>query len=180
MTTLATPSDLPPFVVRFDYVKDTRWPSGHGYDPRPTIPLTGITLHTDEHGVEQPFAAVCRYLRDSAQVSAHYSVGPDGEIQRFLDPTPWRAWHAGVSSWQGVPSCNDYSVGIETYHRQGELYPSVQLVALAWLCEQLMTDHPTITRAGVHLHRWCALPMGRKSDMTDFPDAVARAFITAL
>lgn len=170
-----------PLVIHFDYDKAAAQPVGHGYDARPPgTDLTAITLHSTEHGPGQTFAAAARYLRDSPDVSAHYLIGPDGTIQRVLDAA-WRAWHAGVSRWRDVPDCNDYSVGIEIFHRAGEgAYPAPQLAAVAGLVRALMTDHATITKAGLHLHRWCALPPGRKIDPSDLSDDWWRGWITAL
>ncbi|MDZ7825150.1 MAG: N-acetylmuramoyl-L-alanine amidase [Gammaproteobacteria bacterium] len=46
------------------------------------------------------------------EVSAHLLVDRRGGCTQFV-PFDLRAWHAGVSSWQGRPGCNDYSIGIE-------------------------------------------------------------------
>lgn len=168
------------FRIAFAFDKAAALPVGQGYDARPPGAVTAITLHSDEHGAGQTFADVCAYGRDNRDVSWHYGVGPDGAIERILDPK-WRAWHAGVSAWQGRPDCNDYSIGIELYHRAGAgAYPAVQLAALRWLCRQLLADHLTITPAGIHLHRWCALPPGRKADPTDLDDNFWRQWIAAL
>jgi AmpD protein len=46
------------------------------------------------------------------QVSAHFFIRRDGEVIQFV-PCLERAWHAGVSCWQGRDRCNDFSLGIE-------------------------------------------------------------------
>lgn len=46
------------------------------------------------------------------QVSAHLFIKRCGEIVQFVSFDD-RAWHAGQSSYLGVPACNDYSIGIE-------------------------------------------------------------------
>ena len=61
-------------------------------------------LDPDEH----PYYAGIHQLR----VSAHFFIRRDGELVQFV-PTEARAWHAGVSSWQGRERCNDFSIGIE-------------------------------------------------------------------
>ncbi len=45
-------------------------------------------------------------------VSAHNIISPDGTIHQYID---WeaRAWHAGVSEWEGRNSVNDFSIGVE-------------------------------------------------------------------
>lgn len=54
------------------------------------------------------------YFREiqALRVSAHFLVRRDGELIQFV-PCSRRAWHAGVSSWMGRESCNNFSVGIE-------------------------------------------------------------------
>lgn len=46
------------------------------------------------------------------RVSAHFFIRRDGQVMQFV-PCHQRAWHAGVSSWQGRERCNDFSIGIE-------------------------------------------------------------------
>ena len=46
------------------------------------------------------------------RVSAHFLIRRDGELLQFVSCTK-RAWHAGVSMWDGRERCNDYSIGIE-------------------------------------------------------------------
>lgn len=47
-----------------------------------------------------------------AKVSAHYVVGEDGAIYRLVAEEN-RAWHAGVSSWEGEGDVNARAIGIE-------------------------------------------------------------------
>ena len=46
------------------------------------------------------------------KVSAHFFIRRDGVIIQFV-PCTKRAWHAGISRWQGKECCNDFSIGIE-------------------------------------------------------------------
>ena len=46
------------------------------------------------------------------KVSSHFLIKRDGEITQFVSILD-RAWHAGVSSFEGREDCNDYSIGIE-------------------------------------------------------------------
>ena len=46
------------------------------------------------------------------KVSSHFLIKRDGEIIQFVSILD-RAWHAGVSSFEGREDCNDYSIGIE-------------------------------------------------------------------
>ncbi|MGO4571170.1 N-acetylmuramoyl-L-alanine amidase [Microvirga sp. 2TAF3] len=47
-----------------------------------------------------------------SQVSAHYFVFEDGRVIQMV-PETRRAWHAGVSSWDGETDINSSSIGIE-------------------------------------------------------------------
>jgi N-acetylmuramoyl-L-alanine amidase len=47
-----------------------------------------------------------------AQVSAHYFVFEDGRVWQLV-PEARRAWHAGVSRWNGETDINSLSIGIE-------------------------------------------------------------------
>lgn len=62
------------------------------------------TLDPDEH----PYYATIHHLR----VSAHFVIRRDGELIQFVSADD-RAWHAGVSCWEGRERCNDFSIGIE-------------------------------------------------------------------
>ena len=57
-------------------------------------------------------AALERLTDPEAKVSAHYLVQEDGGIMALVEE-PLRAWHAGISSWQGRHRLNDNSIGIE-------------------------------------------------------------------
>jgi len=92
------------------------------------------------------------------QVSAHFLVRRDGRVQQFVS-TDRRAWHAGVSSWQGRPNCNDYSIGIELEGLEGGLFEPAQYTALVPLLQALAHRHPLQALAG-HEH----VAPGRKHD----------------
>lgn len=49
---------------------------------------------------------------EALRVAAHFLIRRDGEIVQFVSCDA-RAWHAGVSRWQGRERCNDFSIGIE-------------------------------------------------------------------
>lgn len=67
-------------------------------------------------------------------VSYHYLIQRSGAVHRLVRPDR-RAWHAGVSSWNGVPDVNDYSIGIGLSNRgEGEKYSEGQYAATGQLC----------------------------------------------
>jgi N-acetylmuramoyl-L-alanine amidase len=89
-------------------------------------------------------------------VSAHYVV-PDapaidhGEPVIYqLVPEEKRAWHAGVSEWQGTTELNAASIGIENVNlgpvdtpqgRQWQPYPAAQVDALVRLAKDIVTRY---------------------------------------
>jgi AmpD protein len=75
------------------------------------------------------------------KVSSHFFIRRDGELMQFV-PCGRRAWHAGVSSWRGRPSCNDYSVGIELEGTDYLPYAARQYRMLARLARALRGRYP--------------------------------------
>jgi hypothetical protein len=170
--------DLPAdgLVIRFAYDKAAVLPVGQGYEAQHGS-LLGIVWHSTEHAPGQSFAAVCAYLRDALDKSVHYVIGPNGEIERILDPGPFVAWGAGECRWQGKPAdFNARYVQIEIYHRVGQPYAPAQLAAAAALRRQLWADHPTMQPTAQYAHRWIAWPPGRRDDPTNLSDNFLRAW----
>lgn len=82
-------------------------------------------------------AAALRQLTDPAsQVSAHYTIDEDGTVYRHVAEDR-RAWHAGVSSWEGLGDVNGRSIGVEIVNPGHEFgcrpFPAVQMQAVAAL-----------------------------------------------
>ena len=92
------------------------------------------------------------------EVSAHFVVRRDGELLQFVS-CEQRAWHAGLSSWQGRENCNDYSIGIELEGLEGECFEAEQYDALAALLVELAQRYPLQAVVG-HEH----VAPGRKLD----------------
>lgn len=63
-------------------------------------------------GMASTAAAVERLVSAPSQVSCHYVVLEDGAVLQLV-PETRRAWHAGVSSWEGETDVNSRSIGIE-------------------------------------------------------------------
>jgi AmpD protein len=91
-------------------------------------------------------------------VSAHFFVRRDGNIVQFVS-TQKRAWHAGVSSFDGRARCNDFSVGIELEGTDTVPYTPEQYRALQALTPALRAAHPIKAVRG-HEH----IAPGRKTD----------------
>jgi N-acetylmuramoyl-L-alanine amidase len=82
--------------------------------------------------------AAIRWLASpQSGVSCHYVVDELGAITQMA-PEAFRAWHAGVSHWQGVEDINSCSIGIEI-HNPGHDggcpdFPHAQMAAVEALC----------------------------------------------
>jgi len=95
------------------------------------------------------------------RVAAHFVVNRAGMVIQFV-PVAERAWHAGVSSWQGVAQCNDYSVGIEMLGDEDNPFTAAQYRETARLCRALMQRFPDVNRERIVGHSDIA--PGRKWD----------------
>lgn len=85
-------------------------------------------------------AALERLTDPEAKVSCHYLIDEKGNIFQLVDEDK-RAWHAGVSSWDGKDDVNSRSIGIEISNRNGDPYTNEQLFSLTLLCKDLMFRH---------------------------------------
>jgi AmpD protein len=84
-----------------------------------------------------PFLELLAVLR----VSAHFLIGRDGRITQFVGCAQ-RAWHAGASSFEGRPGCNDFSIGIELEGTDFTAFDDAQYAALARLATVLRRSLP--------------------------------------
>lgn len=85
------------------------------------------------------------------QVSAHFLIDRSGTVTQYV-PLALRAWHAGVSQWEGRDNCNDYSVGIELEGTDTMPFTDAQYQALAGLTRVLQQQFPAITPARIVGH----------------------------
>lgn len=103
------------------------------------------------------------------RVSAHFFIRRNGEIIQFVEGDQ-RAWHAGVSSFQGRERCNDFSIGIELEGSDRQAFEAVQYEQLAALTAWLLSRYPDIDLSRIVGHEHIA--PGRKTDpgpMFDWP-----------
>lgn len=93
------------------------------------------------------------YFQDiyKLQVSAHLLIRRDGELLQFV-PFDRRAWHAGVSSFEGRDNCNDFSIGIELEGAESVPYTEAQYRQLADVIRLLFAHYPKITRNRITGH----------------------------
>ena len=124
-------------------------------------------LDCDAH----PYFDQLRGLR----VSAHFLIRRDGSAVQFVS-TNERAWHAGLSIFNGRERCNDFSIGIELEGTDSDDFCDAQYRTLAALSDALMLRHPISDVRG-HEH----IAPGRKTDPgPHFDWARFRADLSAL
>ena len=85
-------------------------------------------------------AAITRLCDPEPEVSAHYVIDEAGQVTQLVDEV-FRAWHAGLSHWEGVDDINSCSIGIELAN-PGPLmdlppFPEPQMAALEELIEEI-------------------------------------------
>ncbi|WP_243140633.1 1,6-anhydro-N-acetylmuramyl-L-alanine amidase AmpD [Pelistega ratti] len=114
------------------------------------------TLISEEH----PYFQTIAHLR----VSAHFLIRRDGEIIQFVS-TEKRAWHAGVSHFNGMDGCNDFSLGIELEGSDYTPFTDAQYHQLAALSTVLRARYPLRAVRG-HEH----IAPHRKTDPGPFFD----------
>ncbi|HTH18145.1 MAG TPA: N-acetylmuramoyl-L-alanine amidase [Magnetospirillum sp.] len=112
------------------------------YDERRAATVDMLVLHYT--GMRSAKEALDRLVAPEAKVSAHYVVDEDGTIHSLVAETA-RAWHAGVSQWQGLADVNSRSVGIEIVNPGHEFgyrpFPEPQLQAVIRLCNGILSRH---------------------------------------
>ncbi len=92
------------------------------------------------------------------RVSAHFLIRRDGEIIQFV-PCDRRAWHAGLSNWNGRERCNDFSVGIEMEGTDDVPFNDAQYERLNGLLAALCQRYPIADVTG-----HSDIAPGRKTD----------------
>jgi len=78
------------------------------------------------------------------KVSAHLLIRRDGSIRQYV-PFNRRAWHAGVSRYQGRERCNDFSIGIELEGAVTLAYTETQYRQLANVVKILLANYPMLS-----------------------------------
>lgn len=95
------------------------------------------------------------------RVSAHVFIRRDGAIIQFV-PFGERAWHAGVSQWEGRSRVNDFSVGIEMEGTDRTAFEDAQYESLLGVADALMQRYRRLVP-----ERFCGhsdVAPGRKTD----------------
>ncbi len=82
-------------------------------------------------------------------VSAHLLIQRNGECVQYV-PFNKRAWHAGVSCFQGRENCNDFSIGIELEGCETVAYTEMQYEKLNDIISALKKNYPTLSHIVAH------------------------------
>jgi AmpD protein len=125
--------------------------------------IHGISLPEGKFGGEDVihlFLNQLEYMKD-LKVSSHLFIRRSGEIIQFV-PFHLRAWHAGVSFFDGEKNCNDFSIGIELEGTDTLPYEEVQYQLLKDIIILLKKTYPDITDKRIVGHSDIA--PGRKTD----------------
>lgn len=121
------------------------------------FPVDMLVLHYT--GMATGESALARMRDPASEVSAHYMVWEDGRITQLVGEDK-RAWHAGVSTWQGDDDLNSRSIGIEIVNGGHDVplpdgtlapYADVQINAVITLCHSVLASH-TIPASRVVAH----------------------------
>jgi AmpD protein len=133
------------------------------------VVIHGISLPPGQYGsdaIEQLFlgaldASAHPYFAEIAalRVSAHLLIRRDGSMIQFV-PFTRRAWHAGVSHFNGRERCNDFSIGIELEGTDTDRYTDVQYDQLIDVLAALKQRYASLTDVRGHAD----IAPGRKTD----------------
>ncbi|MGB6977125.1 MAG: 1,6-anhydro-N-acetylmuramyl-L-alanine amidase AmpD [Gammaproteobacteria bacterium] len=140
---------LPSVLFRPSPNCDAR-PSGTTID---LLVIHGISLPPGEFGSNAIDALFLNRLDSAAhpyfqqiahlRVSTHLLIRRDGQVIQYV-PFTKRAWHAGISQYDGRQQCNDFSIGIELEGTDDIPYETRQYQQLAALTHTLMQVYPDI------------------------------------
>ncbi|MBS0298705.1 MAG: 1,6-anhydro-N-acetylmuramyl-L-alanine amidase AmpD [Proteobacteria bacterium] len=144
------------------------------YDERPPgteislLVIHNISLPPDEFGGDgvielftnriDPQAHPYYQSLQGLKVSAHFFIRRDGSLIQFV-PCSQRAWHAGISNWQGRERCNDFSIGIELEGSDTVPFTDAQYEVLIALTQCLCDWYPI-----QHITGHSDIAPGRKTD----------------
>lgn len=100
-------------------------------------------------------------------MSAHCLITRDGAITQYVNFND-RAWHAGLSSFEGREKCNDFSIGIELEGSNLQPFTEEQYQSLERLTLDIMHSYPLITKQRIVGH--CHISPNRKIDPGQYFD----------
>jgi AmpD protein len=154
-----------------------QWIASPNFDARPQAEICLIVIHNislppSQYGgngiielftnqlnpTEHPYYAEIY----TQKVSSHFLIRRDGALIQFVSCLE-RAWHAGVSNWQGRERCNDFSVGIELEGSDFDAFEPTQYQTLKKLIAGISDAYPIQAIVG-----HSDIAPGRKTDPGPF------------
>jgi N-acetylmuramoyl-L-alanine amidase len=115
-------------------------------------------------GMSSAEKAIDWLARADSKVSCHYVIDEKGAVTQLV-PEKLRAWHAGVSFWQGETDINSHSIGIEIQnpgHSDGYPdFPHSQIKAVIALARDIVRRQ-SMPQQNILAHSDVAI--GRKID----------------
>lgn len=164
-------------MIKSGYLSGAFYIPSPNYNDRPSesdinlLVIHGISLPPGQYGGDEITQLFTNRLNPKdhpsfeglkdLKVSAHLLIRRNGLVHQYV-PFNKRAWHAGVSSYEGRENCNDYSIGIELEGCDDEAYTPEQYLQLAESTRVLLENYPQITIERIVGHSDIA--PGRKSD----------------
>lgn len=171
------PKDAQVLTLNQHRIDQAQWCPSPNYNDRPDataislLVVHNISLPPGQFGgpyIEDLFlnrldAQAHPYFQGISQlrVSSHFLIRRDGRLLQFV-ACDKRAWHAGVSSFEGRENCNDFSLGIELEGADDIPYEAAQYDALAAVTALLQQHYPAIADERITGHENIA--PGRKTD----------------
>jgi AmpD protein len=159
------------------FIEEARRVASPNYDERPAgcnpelMVVHGISLPPGEFGADWIDSFFCNTLPVDAhpyfeeiaglRVSSHFLIRRDGSLTQYVSLN-CRAWHAGVSCFEGQEACNDFSIGIGREGEDKTPYEEQQYASLAKLIDTLRTRIDSLGKAQVVGHS--DISPGRKTD----------------
>jgi AmpD protein len=153
------------------YIESPNHDSRPGAEQPSLVVIHGISLPPNQFGGQGVTELFTNQLNpeehpyykeiESLRVSAHLFIRRDGSIIQFV-PFHKRAWHAGLSEFNGREKCNDFSIGIELEGADDIPYTAEQYNKLAEVVKALQETYSSITSQAVVGH--CDIAPGRKTD----------------
>jgi len=156
------------------FIKNTKQIPSPNYNARPKdteinlIVIHNISLPPNQYGgnfIEQFFTNKLDsnkhpYFKEikNVKVSSHFVIDRKGDLIQYVSCN-YRAWHAGISEWNGKDNCNNYSIGIELEGSDHLEYDNAQYEKLNQLIDCLKSIYNIKDIVG-----HCDIAPGRKTD----------------
>jgi AmpD protein len=117
--------------------------------------ITNFFLGNLDPSIDPYFESIYRI-----RVSAHCLIQRDGNIVQYVSFND-KAWHAGLSCYQGREKCNDFSIGIELEGTDDIPYTEVQYQQLSRVSHSLIGTYAGLEN---NIVGHCNIAPGRKTD----------------